>query len=139
MLTTQVSLVTGSYRLDIRARNYRNNRHKDAAGYCCEIYRRSSCDPWWCGYCECDNKFTFCLRAASTSRDGNSGNCPLGSHVTGEIGDDSFNFGSTRIASGVPNPMTFQGSVWPVSSYIASYDILILIAIATIIWWGSIL
>ena len=30
--------------------------------------------------------------------------------------DSSFNFGTNSISSGVPNPMTFRGSVWPVSS-----------------------
>ena len=34
------------------------------------------------------------------------------------VGDDDFTFGSTSIASGVPNPMTFTGSVWPVSFHV---------------------
>ena len=106
----------GTYRLEIRATSYSNPDHTDAAGICCEIAgRRSNCDPWYCGHCECDNRFNFCLRPSGTRRDDNSGNCPLGSYSTGEIGDDSFNFGATQIASGVPNPMPFTGSVWPVS------------------------
>ena len=40
----------------------------------------------------------------------------LGRYSTGEIGDDDFSL-RTPIASGVPNPMTFTGSVWPVSMH----------------------
>ena len=61
------------------------------------------------------------MRPPGTSRDDNSGNCPLGSYSTGEIGGDSFNFGSTSIASGVANPMVFTGSVWPVSVHVRSH------------------
>ena len=106
----------GTYRLEIRAVSYSNPAHRDSAGICCEISgRRSNCDPWFCGHCECDNRFDFCLRRPGTPRDDNSGNCPLGSYTTGEVGDDSFNFGTSRIANGVANPMPFSGSVWPVS------------------------
>ena len=107
----------GTYRLEIRAGSYTNSQHKDSDGICCEINRRSNCDSFIrCGlFCECDNRFNFCLRGQGTRHDDNAGNCPLGSYSTGEIGDDSFNFGSTRIANGVPNPMPFTGSVWPVS------------------------
>lgn len=114
----QLHQAEGTYRLEIRAVSYSNSEHKDAEGICCEIGGRTSgCDPWWCPHCECDNRFNFCLRAPGTSRDDNPGNCPLGSYSTGEIGDDSFSFGSSSIASGVPNPMSFTGSVWPVSIY----------------------
>ena len=104
-----------TYTFEVRAVNYGNSPHKDSNGYCCELYRTSGCTPWWCAHCECDNRFNFCLRNSGTARDDNAGNCPLGSYSTGEIGDDSFNFGSTSIANGVPNPMTFTGSVWRVS------------------------
>ena len=30
--------------------------------------------------------------------------------------DDNFDFGDSSIVDGVPNPMVFDGSVWPVSS-----------------------
>lgn len=110
-------MVTSDYLLEIRAHNYRNSLHRDSAGTCCEIIATSNCDPWWCSGCECDNQFHFCLREANSPQDGNGGYCPLGSYSTGTVGDDSFNFGSTSIASGVPNPMTFHGSVWPVSPY----------------------
>ena len=108
----QTPYCAASYTLEVRAVNYGNSGHRESAGYCCELVTTSGCTPWWCGHCECDNKFNFCLRASGTSHDGNAGNCPLGSYSTGEIGDDSFSFGATAIASG---PMTFTGSVWQVS------------------------
>lgn len=102
---------------EVRAHSYRNSEHKESAGYCCESYDTSGCDPWWCLHCQCDNYFKFCLRNTGTTRDDNAGNCPLGSYTTAVVGDDDFSFGSTRISNGVPNPMMFTGSVWPVSTH----------------------
>ena len=110
--------------LEIRAHTYRNSNHKDSAGYCCDLITRSGCISWLCGGsrgCQCDNYFRFCLRSTGTSHDDNAGNCPLGRYTTREVGDDDFSFGSTSIASGVPNPMTFTGSVWPVSFFFYFY------------------
>ena len=102
---------------EARAHTYRNSGHRDSSGECCELAgRTSNCDPFWCPFCECDNRFKFCLRRPGTAHDDNTGNCALGIHSTGEVGDDSFSFGSTRIASGVTNPMRFTGSRWPVSA-----------------------
>ena len=111
ILLFQLSRAT--YTLEVRAHSYRNSDHEESDGGCC--------DPifWYCG--QCDNMFIFCLRGLSTANDGNPGNCPLGRYSTGDIGDDSFSF-RTPIASGVPNPMTFTGSVWPVSHYRCSYN-----------------
>ena len=39
----------------------------------------------------------------------------MGSFSTGEIGDDSFSFGTSQIAGGVSNPMIFRGDIWRVS------------------------
>jgi hypothetical protein len=103
-----VQLIQADYVLEVRAHTYRNSRNRDSDDACCDIGFFS------CG--QCDNQFIFCLRGSSTSNDGNPNNCPLGRYSTGEIGDDSFTF-SSPIASGVPNPMTFSGSVWPVSGY----------------------
>ena len=93
--------------LEVRAHSYENigNRgHGDSDGGCC--------DPV-CGVC--DNLFVFCLQESSTANDGGPNVCPLGRYNTvSSIEDDSFTF-SSPIASGVPNPMTFNGSVWPVS------------------------
>ena len=103
-----VQLIQADYVLEVRAHTYQNSRHRDSNNDCCDIGFLS------CG--QCDNQFIFCLRGASTSNDGNPNNCPLGRYSTGEIGDDDFTF-SSPIASGVPNPMTFTGSVWPVSMH----------------------
>ena len=105
------------YTLEVRAVEYDNNDHKLANGRCCERENRSDrCTPWWCYWCECDMSFKFCMRPPATAHDDNPGNCDLGRYATGEVStdDDRFTF-STPIASGVPNPMTFSGSVWPVS------------------------
>jgi len=112
----QFAPVEGTYTLQVRAHTYRNSVYKDAAGYCCEIYRRYSCNPWWCGSCRCDNRFNFCVRNYGTRQDNNAGNCPLGSMRTGVVynNNDYFNFPSRM--GGVSNPMSFTGSSWPVSS-----------------------
>ena len=90
----------------MKAHIYQNSRNRDSNGECCDI-GFFTCD-------ECDNQFVFCLRESSTSNDGNPDNCPLGRYSTEKIGGDSFTFGSP-IANGVPNPMTFNGTEWPVS------------------------
>ena len=106
VLPVLFQLIQADYVLDVRAHTYQNSRHRDRNDDCCDIGFFS------CGHC--DNQFVFCLRGSSTSNDGNPNNCPLGRYSTGEIGDDSFTF-SSPIVNGVPNPMTFSGSVWPVS------------------------
>lgn len=116
----QFAPVEGTYTLQVRAHTYRNSVYKDAAGYCCEIYRTYSCNPWWCGSCRCDNRFNFCVRNYGTRQDNNAGNCPLGSMRTGVVynNNDYFNFPSRM--GGVSNPMSFTGSSWPVSSTIST-------------------
>ena len=113
--STQLHSSEATYTLSVRAHRYWNSRHKVSDGTCCDRSSTSNCDPFWCTYCECDNRFKFCLRGAGTSRDGNEHNCPLGSYETGEIGEDGFSFGSTQIDSGVSNPMIFRGDIWRVS------------------------
>ena len=100
-------LSQADYILEVRAHTYQNSRHRDSNNDCCDF----------CLFCcgVCDNQFVFCLRGSSTPNDGDPNNCPLGRYITGEIGDDSFTFSTPNLASGVPNPMTFAGSVWPVS------------------------
>ena len=114
-----VQKASGSYVLEIQAHRYENNDHKLANGYCCDNeFATSSCTSFLvCGFfCECDIRFFFCLRDSGTSHDDNTDNCPRGSYNTGQVSsdDDTFDFGSP-IYDGVPNPMTFTGSVWPVS------------------------
>ena len=111
----QASWTESSYTLRVRAHRYWNSPHKVSDGSCCDKPGRSNCDPSWCSYCQCDNRFKFCMRRRGNSRDGNENYCPLGSYSTGEIGDDAFSFGSSQIDSGVSNPMTFRGDVWRVS------------------------
>ena len=90
--------------LEVRAHSYENRDHGYSDGGCC--------DPG-CGVC--DNLFVFCLQELSTANDGDPNSCPLGRFNTvSSIENDSFTF-SSPIASGVPNPMIFNGSVWPVS------------------------
>ena len=102
----QPSQLQADYVLEIRAHSYQNSDHLERSGACCDYALFS------CGYC--DNQFVFCLRGSSTSN-GNSNGCPLGSYSTqGYIEDDSFTFGSPAF-NGVPNPMIFHGNVWPVS------------------------
>ena len=115
-LPIQLHSSEATYTLSIRAHRYWNSRHEVADGTCCDKTGRSNCDPWWCGHCQCDNRFKFCLRRHGTNRDGNEQNCPLGSYSTGEIGDDSFSFSSPEIDDDVPNPMIFNGDIWQVSS-----------------------
>ena len=103
-----LQIIQADYVLEVRAHTYQNSGSRDRNGDCCDPVLFS------CG--QCDNQFIFCLRRSSVSNDGNPNNCPLGRYSTGEIGDDDFTF-SSPIASGVPNPMTFNGSVWPVSWY----------------------
>lgn len=95
------------YVLEIRAHSYQNSGHSDSS------VPGSLCDPLGD---DCDNRFTFCLRNAGTDEDDDATNCPLGRYSSSEIvGGDDFIFGSSQIASGVPNPMTFSGNFWPVS------------------------
>ena len=101
---TSIIIITAAW--SSRAFTYQNSDSTDANGDCCDF------GVFSCG--GCDNEFDFCLRSSSTANDGNSNNCPLGRYSTGYSGDDSFTFGTATLASGVPNPMTFSGSVWPV-------------------------
>ena len=118
-ISPQPTFVSSSYTLYVRANSYSNSYNTVADGTCCNQFATSSCNYWLCLNCQCNNYFTFCLRAYGASHDGNATLCPLGSYKTGDIGDDSFSFGSSSIDSGVPNPLVFTGNVWPVSR---SYD-----------------
>lgn len=106
----------GIYQLEVRAVSYSNPHHRAASGRCCERFGYTmNCAPGHCGYCDCDNRFFFCLRGPEADRGSNIGNCPLGSYSTGEIEMDVFDFDGSSLGNGVSNPMLFQGSVWPVS------------------------
>ena len=105
------------YSLEVKVAEYDNSDHKLANGRCCERESSTSgCTPWWCWWCECDMSFKFCMRPPGTDHDDDAGNCDWGRYTTGEVStnDDRFYF-NTPIDGGVPNPMTFSGSVWSVS------------------------
>jgi hypothetical protein len=105
------------YTLEVQAVSYSNPRHRVAGGRCCDRFDFNNCgDINFCHYCSCDNVFFFCLRRPGTDRDGETGNCPLGSYSLTEPMTDSFYFNTSILGNGVPNPMLFQGSVWPVST-----------------------
>ena len=93
------------YRLEIQAHRYENSDSTSADGEYCDC----------CS--QCDIGFFFCLRDSGTSHDDNAGNCPRGSYEAEEVStdDDTFDFRSASIDDGVPNPMTFDGDLWPVS------------------------
>ena len=97
------------YVLEIRAHTYQNSESRDSDGVCCE----SLIPPC---LADCDNIFNFCLRNAGMARDDDPQNCPLGRFNTvDDVGGDNIIFSSINIATGVPNPMTFRGDIWPVS------------------------
>ncbi len=98
-----VQLTQADYVLEVMAHTYTNSGHRDSNSDCCDLD---------CG--TCDNLFIFCLRGSSTANDGNSDNCPLGKYTTmSHIENDNISFSSS--IDNVPNPITFSGSVWPVS------------------------
>ena len=112
-----------SYVLEVQAHRYENSDHELANGQCCDNEAASSdclsflnSIPCLGTFCECDIRFFFCLRDSGTPHDDDIGNCPRGSYDTGQVStdDDTFDFGSP-INDDVPNPMTFDGDVWPVS------------------------
>lgn len=118
MLQILIHVVKASYVLEIRAHTYQNNEHRGSNGNCCESTSTFGCSLAG----NCDNIFIFCLRNFGTSRDDNPANCPLGSYNTvDDIGGDDITFSSPSIANGVPNPMTFSGSFWPVSFSVQTF------------------
>ena len=104
--------------LEVRAVSYRNSGGRGSNGFCCDALFDTSCDSLP-GY-PCDNEFVFCLRNIGTAEDGTTANCPLGRYSTDVIGGDDFSF-ATPIDSGVPNPMTFTGNIWPVREFNVCY------------------
>ena len=99
----------GSYRLRMRAVSWSGNG-RDANGECCECCPLLGCID------NCDNYFIFCKRPHGY--DTSSEECPGGSYQTGDLGGDNVTF-SSPIDSGVPNPLVFTGTSWPVSDHAA--------------------
>ena len=74
-------IVKGDYLLEIKAHRYENDdHHVGAGGGCCEV-TGSTCIPFWCYTCECDNLFVFCLRNSDHDEDGDENDCPLGRYT----------------------------------------------------------
>lgn len=107
------------YRLEVTAHDYSNPDGVTSNGYCCE---RTRYQPPHCyTHDTCDSIFTFCLRNLYTPHDGNPVNCPLGRFQTrDEFGENYIIFDASFIERpGIPNPLVFTGSIWPVSKMYA--------------------
>ena len=78
LLLSLASQTRANYTLEARAHRYENDDHLLANGHCCDQSGTSNCIPSWCGFCECDNRFVFCLRNADHPQDGDEDDCPLG-------------------------------------------------------------
>lgn len=102
--------------MEVRAVSYSNPEHRASSGRCCELFRFNRCTNHYCHFCDCDNRFFFCLRGPTTGQDRNTGNCPLGSYSVEGLESDSFTFDTPSLTAGVPNPLLFPGSIWPVST-----------------------
>ena len=65
----------------------------------------------------CDNRFKFC--ADSSSSMSSDSECSWGSYQTVKLGSNDITFDTPIDSSrGIPNPMKFTGSRWPVSGNI---------------------
>ena len=83
-------------------------------GLCCDVDdtpKNGICDN------ECDNYFWLCVQPYDTVR---SGVCPFGVYTTSVVGGDDIDFQpymETELSPGVPNPLIFNGTVWPMVSH----------------------
>ena len=89
-----------------------NDNHLDADNDVCDTV---FCPGERCE--ECDNRFTFCLRAFGGSRNDDTSFCPLGGAQTTMTfhNSDATDFSSVAsLGSSVPNPIIYTGNSWPV-------------------------
>ena len=95
------------YTFEVSVLSYQNPTSQRANGQCCDNRRTSNCNP-------CDNRFLFCLRNAGQSKDDRTESCPLGMYefATANNRDNIMPF---ITPFNTPNPLVFNGSVWPVS------------------------
>ena len=98
----------GDYILQVNVMRYQNPTHGGISlspgdGNCNEM---------------CANQLTFCLRPSGTSSS-NPEFCPLGIYITPGAGGDNdvYVIGNVDLL-GLPNPLPFKGTLWPVSSFI---------------------
>ena len=87
-----------------------------------ELSNGDPCDTICIGdFCKCDNQFTFCLRPFSSgSENTDIDDCTLGGSKTTMVfqNSDGSSFDEVSdLGNGVPNPVEYAGSSWPVSLY----------------------
>ena len=115
-----LQLVECDYELRIAVHSYRNNKHLNARGWCCDI--RYYLLPFLCD--PCDNYFVFCLSEPEGNR------CEVGEAHTGEVGGDELTFSPGENGSIIghqPNPLTFiNAGPWPVSDWFLSTHLSVL-------------
>ena len=108
----QLQPTSANYELGVQLHSYSNPLNRDSSG--------DSCEGAFCPFsCECDNRFTFCLRPSGSLQDNDPSNCPLGTFVTREFeNQDDINFNQmTNLGNNLPNPFFFRDNGnWPVST-----------------------
>ena len=104
-MSMQLQPISADYELGVQLRSYSNPSNL-CEGIFCFIS------------CECDNKFTFCLRPSGNIQDNNPSNCPLGIFETRQFDDqDYIDFNQTiDLGDSLPNPFFYRNSGnWPVN------------------------
>lgn len=98
--------VSANYELVVQLHSYKNKKHKEKRGYCCESYFRRRCKD------DCDNIFYFCLQPRY-----NSGWYPDRSCLRlNGIYSDRYNFGG-RIKI-----VFYSFAPWPVSCLLSHHS-----------------
>ena len=101
--------VGAMYTFEVRVLSYQNpTSQRVPNGQCCDNRRSNNCrNP-------CDNTFLFCLRNVGQSKDDRTENCPLDMYKFASA-DNRDNITPFMTPFNIPNPLVFNGSVWPVS------------------------
>lgn len=102
----------GDYRFEVILESYTNPSHKLVDGSCCNVF------DYDCYRTTCNNLFIFCVRPYGYT--GHNLECPNPSqkYITSVIANDNISFVDRKelnyIEANMTNPLTFEGSVWPV-------------------------
>ena len=107
----QLLQASADYELGVQLHSYSNPLNRNSLGYSCE-------GPFCLFSCECDNKFTFCLRPSGSLQDNDVSNCPIGLFETREFEEqNNINFNQmTNLGNNLSNPFFYRDSGnWPVS------------------------
>lgn len=100
--------VDAMYTFEVSVLSYQNPTSQRApSGQCCDNGGNNCLNP-------CDNRFLFCLRNAAQSKEDRTENCPLGMYKFATA-NNRDNITPFMTPSNIPNPLVFNGSVWPVS------------------------